>query len=194
MTSAVPSPGERELGVERGKVYPASEARMLELPVRRLLKSPRRLADLASVAPGYRVLELGPGPGFFSRELAHRVPDGHLALCDLQVDMLRRARPKLAGLSASAVAGDALALPYRDGAFDAAVLVTVLGEVPDPLGCIGELRRVLRPRARLVIGEQQGDADYIPVEQLRSTIEPLGFTFEMRTGLAVSYNVVFLRD
>jgi ubiquinone/menaquinone biosynthesis C-methylase UbiE len=190
---AVPPPSERERGTGRGKVFPASEARMLELPIRRLVKSPRRLADLVEAAPGYRILELGPGPGFFSRELASRVPDGHLALCDLQPEMLALARPKLPGRPASLVAGDALSLPYRSGSFDAAVLVTVLGEVPHILGALAELHRVLRPRARLVIAEQAGDPEYIPVGRLRDLVEPAGFVLMRRTGTRLSYNAVFLR-
>jgi len=38
-----------------------------------------------------------------------------------------------------------VARPYPDGSFDAAYLIGVLGEIPDPAAALGELRRVLRP-------------------------------------------------
>ncbi|WP_222426600.1 class I SAM-dependent methyltransferase [Amycolatopsis rhizosphaerae] len=48
---------------------------------------------------------------------------------------------------------DAHELPFADGSFDAAYLVTALGEIPDPARTLAELRRVLKPFGRLVVGE-----------------------------------------
>ena len=53
--------------------------------------------------------------------------------------------------------GDAQALPYDDDSFDAAYLVTVLGEIPDQDAALRELARVVRPGGRLVVGELFGD-------------------------------------
>jgi uncharacterized protein len=183
----------REFGLERGRIYPLEAARQLENPLRRLIASPRRLAERAQVSPGSRVLELGPGPGYWSRALADRVPQGHLALCDLQAGMLAMARTKFAAEPVSYLAGDAVALPYRSGAFDAAVLVTVLGEVPAPRACLVELRRVLRAGARLVIAETRLDADFTRFEQLRGMVEPTGFTLDRRYGPPFHYTAIFLR-
>jgi ubiquinone/menaquinone biosynthesis C-methylase UbiE len=52
-------------------------------------------------------------------------------------------------------------LPYGDGTFDAAYLVGVLGEIPDEPTALRELRRVLKPNGRLVIGEVFFDPDFV---------------------------------
>ena len=61
--------------------------------------------------------------------------------------------------------GDAQALPFDDDAFDAAVLVTVLGEIPDQEQALREIARVLRPGGRLVVGELFGDPHMVTVRQ-----------------------------
>jgi demethylmenaquinone methyltransferase/2-methoxy-6-polyprenyl-1,4-benzoquinol methylase len=51
------------------------------------------------------------------------------------------------------VAGDALRLPFRDGAFDAVTISFGLRNVADPGAALAEMRRVTRPRGRLVVCE-----------------------------------------
>jgi ubiquinone/menaquinone biosynthesis C-methylase UbiE len=183
----------REFGLERGKVYPVSAARQLENPLRRLVSSPRKLARRTDAPSTGRILELGPGPGWWSRALADRVVDGHLALCDLQPGMLAIARQKFGAEPVSYATGDAMALPYRSSVFDAAVLVTVLGEVPDPSACLGELHRVLRPGGRLVLVETRLDSDFTRFGPLRALVEPVGFTVARRYGNPLHYTAVFTR-
>ena len=97
-------------------VYPPEFAWMLTLPVRRLILSPATLADRLELAPEDRVLEIGAGPGYFSVEVARRLPHGHLTVLDLQPEMLERARERLshAGVTnVSCIAGDAAALTAK---------------------------------------------------------------------------------
>ena len=51
------------------------------------------------------------------------------------------------------VAGDALRLPFRDGAFDAVTISFGLRNVADPGAGLAEMRRVTRPGGRLVVCE-----------------------------------------
>jgi predicted O-methyltransferase YrrM len=53
--------------------------------------------DKIGLSPSDRVLELGPGPGYFSVELARRIPEGRLESLDLQPEMLAKARRALDG-------------------------------------------------------------------------------------------------
>jgi len=161
--------------------YPHELAWLLTLPVRRWLQPPERLVARLALAPDARVLELGPGPGWFSPHVARALPRGRLVLYDLQREMLAKARRRLgrAGAgNASFAQGDGASLPFRDGAFDAAFLVAVLGEVPDPAACVSELRRVLRCGGRLLLTETRGDPDALTAEALRALAEPRGFALE----------------
>ncbi len=150
-----------------------------------------RLAEILDLDPGERVLEVGPGTGYYTPGLAERLgADGTVEVFDIQQEMLdhtiRRARER--GLwNVSATRGDARQLPYDDDTFDAAVLITVLGEIPDPGAALLELARVLRPGGRLVVGELLGDPHYVTLRSLQRRAEAAGLAFEQRTGPKVGY-------
>jgi ubiquinone/menaquinone biosynthesis C-methylase UbiE len=167
---------------------------LLDNPVRRLLISPAAVVGRLRLRPADRVLEIGPGSGFFSLELARRLPRGRLDLLDLQCEMLAKTRRKVraAGLAnVSFAQGDAGSLPYAGASFDAALLVTVLGEVPDRRGCLQSLRRVLRPGGLLAIHEHWPDPDLIAPGDLRAAAEREGLRFEEATGPRRNYTAVF---
>ena len=135
--------------------------------------SPTRLAAILQPRSGERVLELGPGVGIYSLPIAASLaPGGTLETLDIQPEMLaslvRRAAD--AGVTnIGAAEGDAQRLPHADGSFDAAYLVGVLGEIPDPSAALRELRRVLKPGGRLVVGEVLGlDPDAVRLATLRT--------------------------
>ncbi len=152
----------------------------LDLPLRRFILAPEELAGRLHLTAASRVLEVGCGPGYFSVAVARRVPQGRLELFDVQREMLEKARRKLDRADVSCAGytqGDARALPFADGSFDVAFLVTVLGEVPDPAACLRGLYRLLRPGGWLSITEQPGDPDHQPLPVVRALAGQQGFTF-----------------
>lgn len=163
--------------VGRG-VYPEQFAWLLTTRLRRLVVTPEALADRLELRPADHVLEVGAGPGYFSVEVARRVPEGRLQLVDIQPAMLDRARQRLERAGCTNVAitvADAAHLPFAEAEFDVAFLVTVLGEIEDRAAAVRELRRVLRPNGRLSITEERGDPDYLSPEAVRALVEPAGF-------------------
>jgi ubiquinone/menaquinone biosynthesis C-methylase UbiE len=149
-----------------------------------------RLREVLVPAPGERVLEIGPGTGYYTLDLSVWVGDGTVEIFDLQQEMLdhtmRRARE--AGIENVVPArGDATSLPYEDGSMDAVVLVTVLGEIRDQDAAMAEIARVLRPGGRLVVGELMGDPHYTSPGALRSRAEAAGLRFAERSGPAFGY-------
>jgi ubiquinone/menaquinone biosynthesis C-methylase UbiE len=166
--------------------YPHWAAIFLNNPIRRFVGRPGRVIDKVGLDPADHVLELGPGPGYFSVELASRIPEGRLELFDLQPEMLDKARRTLHGAGYGNVgyhAGDAGGeLPFPDGSFDVAFLAAVLGEVPDKSACLRSLARVLRPGGFLALVEAFPDPDRLDVSTLRKLAEPHGFAFESCDG------------
>lgn len=167
--------------------YPHEAAALLDNPLRALFTTHARLVvDALELADRERVLEIGPGSGFFSRRVAGALPTGRLDLFDVQPEMLAKARRKLdaAGLRNvgyhSGDAGDGL--PFDDDAFDAAFLAGVIGEVPDKTSCIESLARVIKPGGRLVFLEVFPDPDRLTVAQLRELVEPQCFTLSYSEG------------
>jgi len=132
------------------------------------------------------LLEIGVGSGRYALPVAARLGKrGRLDVLDLQEEMLaltmRRARARSI-TNVVPARGDAAALPYPDGAFDAVYLVSTLGQVPDMTAALRELRRVLRRPGRVVIGEVCYDPHGVFFGTLRRRAAAAGLCFEARIG------------
>jgi ubiquinone/menaquinone biosynthesis C-methylase UbiE len=140
----------------------------LSLP-RPIITTPRLLEILAPTA-GERLLEVGPGTGYYTVDVAKELkPDGTLEAFDIQPKMLDHTmqRAHREGLTnVVPKVGDARMLPYRDDQFDGAFLVTVLGEIPMQDQALAELHRVVRHDGRVVIGELFGDPHMVAYPRL----------------------------
>lgn len=161
-------------------VYPYELAFLLESPLRNLILSAHKLADHLHLSATFSVLEIGPGPGFFSAEVARRISSGRLVLFDIQYQMLEKSRAKLERARVNnyhLVQGNAVRLPFSLGAFDVVFLVTVLGEVSQPRECVSDIGRVLRPGGLLSVTEQTGDPDALSQRELLQLAEESGFQF-----------------
>lgn len=166
--------------------FPYQAAFILNNPLRRALANPTGTVDSIGLTGSERVLEVGPGPGFYSVEIARRLTHGRLDLFDLQPEMLNKARRQLerAGFhDVGYTAGQAAeGFPFPDNTFDTAFLAAVIGEVPDKPACIRSLARVLKPGGELVFAEAFPDPDRISVQELRDLAEPENFEFVEATG------------
>jgi ubiquinone/menaquinone biosynthesis C-methylase UbiE len=156
-----------------------------------------RLRAALAPSPGETVLEVGPGTGYYTLPVAGWLaPDGVLHVVDSQQEMLdhtmRRAR-EIGIANIEPRLGDARALPYDDGTFDAAYLVTVLGEVPDQDAALRELRRVLKANGRVVVGELFGDPHMVGQQSLRRRATAAGLRFERRVGPRFGFFAVLRR-
>jgi len=111
----------------------------------------RALVDEVRVADGDRVLDVATGTGMVAAELMRRAECSIVAI-DQSAAMLSRARTRFAGLPARRIElleGEAEALPFPDGAFDALSFTYLLRYVEDPAATMGELARVVRPGGRV---------------------------------------------
>ncbi len=101
--------------------------------------------DWLAPPPGLRWIDVGCGNGAFTELLVQRCTPAETVGIDPSAEQLdfARARPGAAG--ATFLEGDAMALPFEAGRFDAATMALVIFFVPDPARGVAELARVLRP-------------------------------------------------
>jgi ubiquinone/menaquinone biosynthesis C-methylase UbiE len=127
----------------------------------------RALLDVLNPAPGERLLEAGCGSGLLCRHIAERVaPDGHVTGVDVSSGMVAAARQFATriGLEEQLTfeVGQAEALAYPDGVFDAALAARLLLHVAEPERVVAELRRVVRPGGRVAL--MDWDFDTVTVD------------------------------
>ncbi|MGQ9572980.1 MAG: class I SAM-dependent methyltransferase [Dehalococcoidia bacterium] len=158
---------------------PFSKAGHLLHPLRRFIHPVGSTLEKFHLRAGDTVLELGPGPGYFTIEASQIVgARGRLLSLDIQRPMVAALRQRLEerGITnAHPMVGDALNLPLADNSIDAAFLVAVLGEIPDQPKALAELRRVLKPGGILSIMETLTDPDYQFEASVRDLCQASGF-------------------
>jgi SAM-dependent methyltransferase len=109
-----------------------------------------RVAEVAGIQPGDRVLDVACGTGVLAREAASRVgPTGAVTGLDLSPEMLAVAARMSPGLRWQQ--GSAEALPFAEKSFDAVVSQFGLMFFPDPVAGLREMMRVLVPGGRLAV-------------------------------------------
>jgi ubiquinone/menaquinone biosynthesis C-methylase UbiE len=176
-------------GRKNPSACPYEQHCFLEMPHPFLTRA--RLHRILALRPGERVLEVGPGTGYYTLDVARQLaPDGRLDILDLQQQMLDHTMRQASKRDITNIVptqGDAVALPYADDTFDAAYMTVALGEIPDQNTALCELRRVLRPGGRLVVGEIFGDPHMVTFGSLRARAEEAGLRFEQRLGGRLAY-------
>ncbi len=120
----------------------------------------RRVQRILRAGPGDRVLDLAAGTGTSSVTFA--AAGANVIACDFSLGMLQAGHARIAQSdpprdkasgSVAFAAGDALRLPFSDGAFDAVTISFGLRNVHGTRDALAEMRRVTRPGGRLVVCE-----------------------------------------
>jgi ubiquinone/menaquinone biosynthesis C-methylase UbiE len=129
------------------RAYIMRENRSFETQLEERTASVSAAFLLPQLRSGMRILDVGCGPGTITLGLAEAVAPGEVVGVDLQQSLVERARVLAAERGIANVRferADAYELPFRDGAFDAALAHRVLMHLADPVRGLREVRRVLR--------------------------------------------------
>ncbi len=165
---------------------------LLHSPLRRRNFSPEAAAERHGLAPGMRVLEVGPGDGYLPLAAIDRIgPGGRLVCLDLQLPMLLKLRRALGSRTPALVCASGSQLPFRSQAFDLTFLSHVLGEIPHRTAALAEYARVLRPTGTLAITEGLPDPDFIRAGRLIRMARAAGFHPAERFSYTLYYTQRF---
>ncbi len=174
---------------------PAWMSWLLENPFTRGVMDAPLLVQRAGLKPGMHVLDAGCGAGRVTVEAAERVGEtGEVVALDIQPAMLEkaRARSKQAGLDNVRFMLSALGekmLP--ENRFDRALLVTVLGEIPDRKAGLEEIAASLKPGGILSITEMLPDPHYQTIQSIRRLAHAAGLVESRVFGNKMIYTVNF---
>jgi ubiquinone/menaquinone biosynthesis C-methylase UbiE len=147
----------------------------------------------AILAPraGERVLEVGAGNGCYTLEIATCVrPGGTVDILDTHPDQLAAAMRAAEARGLRNIAptlGDPRYLPFEDDSFDAAYLIATLGDQADGSAALAELRRVVRPDGRVVVGELNGDPHRLAPAELGTCAASAGLHIARRVDGLLGY-------
>jgi len=168
----------------------------LDSRLRKWLQPPLQVIERAEISAGMTVLDLGCGNGAMTTEIARAVgSEGTVCGVDIQREMLAGLRRKLSAPENASlknillVRADACALPFADGTFDRAVMVTVLGEVRDDRRVLREARRVLKSGGVLAVTELLPDPDYYRSSTVVRLGKEAGFESADTVGNFFNYTV-----
>ena len=175
-------------------VFPPKYAFTLLIPFRNIFLSPGKLIQRLHLSEDQHVLEIGPGPGYFSTHIAKALKSGRLVLLDIQKEMLDLAKNRLAKrkiTNVDYVLTDGLHLDFDDHTFDRVVMVAVIGEVDNKNEYLKEIHRVLKDDGMLSISELAGDPDKISIDQMKSLVSDHNFETVEVFGNRLNYTINF---
>jgi len=134
-------------------------------PLRKLYQNPGKILN-PYLKSGMKILEVGPGMGFFSLPMARRVGEsGKIYSVDVQEKMLeglrKRARKKYVDhiIEPRLCTEQSLGVHDLKDSIDFALAFAVVHEIPDTQNLLGELRTAMKKGGKLLVSEPKGHVD-----------------------------------
>lgn len=133
-------------------------------PIRRMVHPPDKVIDHVDIQEGMKVLEVGPGTGFYTFEAARRAgASGHVYAVDIKagvIAILNKRIERAAAKNVTTRVASAYEIPLPNETIDRVFMVHVLPEIPDKQKALREIRRVLKKGGLLILAEGLVDPDY----------------------------------
>jgi ubiquinone/menaquinone biosynthesis C-methylase UbiE len=167
------------------KWYAANTAEMMK----EYVDLARRIAG--QLSPGSAVLEVAPGPGYFCIELA-KLGSYNITGLDLSHTFVKIAARKAAesGVKVDFKQGSASNLPFPTGSFDFLVCRAAFKNFAQPVNCLQEMRRVLRPGGRGLLIDLKGD---VSPEVISREVDGMGLSTINRMLTKLAFKTMLLK-
>ena len=178
-------------------VFPYQFAFTLLFPARNIFLSPGQLISRIELKKDSCILEVGPGPGYFSTRIARALPEGRLVLADIQQEMLDKAKKRIRRKGFTNVdfyLCDGEKFNLADETFDIIFLVTVIGEIENREAYIKEFYRLLKKGGLLSISELKGDPDKMTTSEIKELLNDSGLSYERIYGNERNFTINFRKN
>ena len=179
----------------RSLACPARLTWLIENPYMNAIAGPEKIFQRAGLQEGMKLLDVGSGPGRLALPASSRVGiTGEVVALDIQSEMLEKlkARTEVMGIKNIRLIHAAAGSGKTDKAyFDRAILVTVLGEIPNKLDALTEVNRALKPGGIMSITEVIPDPHFTGQKKVRSLCKDAGFEemalFDTKLGFTINF-------
>jgi ubiquinone/menaquinone biosynthesis C-methylase UbiE len=176
----------------KGMGMEGSIARWYDRTTRKdMLEIQQLAARIAALVPGAgSVLEVAPGPGFLSIELAKR--GLQVRAVDISKSFVAIARHNAAaeGVKARFHLGNAAALPVDDASVDFVVCRAAFKNFTEPVKALGEMRRVLKPGGTAPLIDMRRD---VSVAEVRRYVDGLGVSWLNRWFMMLTFRGMLIK-
>ncbi len=157
--------------------------------------SARQIMRHLELEPGMKVLDFGCGPGRLTIPVAKQIgPAGQVTAFDVQAGMLERVRARALAENLDNIqfvqAGAGEGKLGHNG-YDRALLVTVLGEIPDQKAVLAEIFEALKPGGILSITEVIADPHFLRRANVTEVARSVGFVEKGFFGNRIDYSIHF---
>jgi SAM-dependent methyltransferase len=149
--------------------------------------------DWLTPSLGLRWIDVGCGNGAFTELLVGRCAPSEIQGIDPSEAQLAFARARKGASGVKFLRGDAMALPFDNARFDAAVMALVIFFVPDPAKGVAEMVRVVRPGGMVATYAWDMLGGGFPFDPIQVEIRGLGITPPLPPSASASRMEV-LRD
>jgi len=175
---------------------PAFATQVLDNPIRRrFIQKPETVAERMHLKPGMIVVEIGPGKGSYTIDVAKRVlTDGKVYAVDIQntvIDNLRKKVKREGVTNVFPIVDDAYNLSFEDGSVNRVFAIACLPEIPDPVRVLREAHRILREDGLVCLSELLPDPDYPRRKTEIGWAEKAGFELDEMFGNWFIYQLNF---
>lgn len=172
---------------------PSFMTQLIDNPLRRrFIQRPGVFAERLRLEPGMSVVEIGPGKGSYTFEVARRVTPGTVYACDISpyvVERLRKRAEREGLTNVDARIEDVFHLSFPDSSIDRVYMIATLPEIPGPVEALRECRRVLKPGGLLSLSELLFDPDYPLRGTEKRWAEEAGLVLEEEHGGLICYQL-----
>ena len=156
------------------------------------------LIDRIGLKEGMRVLDVGCGPGRLTIPFAKYIGiNGEIVALDIQEKMLQKLaeRVKINNLTnvKFILGGAGQGKIQGENSFDRAVLVTVLGEIPDKKSALEEILKTLKPGGILSVTEVFPDPDFQRQSKVLRLASAVGFALDKKYGNIFTFTMNFIK-
>ena len=167
-------------------------ARWYDKTTRKSMDDFRALAaEIAAKAPaGGKVLEIAPGPGFLSIEMAKRGLDVQAVEISKTFIEIGRKNAAEEGANVVFMQGNAAELPVIQESVDFVVCRAAFKNFTEPVKAMREMLRVLRPGGTALLIDMRRD---VPVEELRKYVDGLGVSWINRKFMMLTFRGMLIK-